>query len=234
MKNVSYLIKYAAAQIGRPYWCGTFGQIANEWLYHYNKSRLPMYYTANDFTKQFGQKVHDCVGLVKGAMWCNTPDSAPVYVASQDVTVEAMYKSAIDRGVVSNLNGKPCDGALLFNSSFGHVGVYIGNGYVVEAKGHAYGVVKSVYIPSNWAYWCKCVYFDYATEKPVNNEELKPNDRFTLSKDATIYGTSKKFASFVYDVPLYVIEINKNRVVFSIAKGGAVTGATNKKYCTKF
>ena len=232
MKNVNYLISYATAQIGKPYWCGTFGQVATEWLYHYNKGRLPMYYTANDFMSQLGQKVHDCVGLVKGAMWCNTPEAQPTYVPSQDYTVKQMYTSAIEKGLIKNIK-EPAKGALLFNSSFGHVAIYIGNGYIVEAKGHAWGVQKNPYVPVNWTYWSKCIFFDYKDSEPTPVGDLKVGDCFKLEADAPIYGTKKKFASFVYNVPLYVLEINKNRVVFSISRGGAVTGACNKKYCTK-
>ena len=60
------LVEYAKAQLGRPYWMGTFGQFATEWLYNYNKGRLPAYYTDKDFPSQYGQKVHDCIGLIKG------------------------------------------------------------------------------------------------------------------------------------------------------------------------
>lgn len=233
MKKVSYLIEYATAQIGRPYWCGTFGQFATEWLYHYNKSRLPMFYTANDFMKQLGQKVHDCVGLVKGAMWCAYPNAAPVYNPKEDITIQAFYNSATKRGTITS-NTVLKNGTLLMTNGFSHVGIY-NDGWVIQAKGHAYGVTKDVYIPSNWAFWCETSYFIYDDVKPTPTpaSDIKAGDKVYLLPDATIYGTSKRFADFVYNFPVYVLEINKNRVVFSIYRNGPVTGATNKKYIYK-
>ena len=233
MKNVEYLIKYATAQIGRPYWYGTFGQIASEWLYHYNKSRLPEFYKANDFVRQFGQKVHDCNGLIKGAMWCDTPDAVPThYTPNEDFTIRGIYDAAIHKGLVSESKSIP-EGALVIASTFGHIGIYT-NGWVIHAKGHAFGVVREVFTKSNWCYWCECIYFDYKAEpKPDSKTELKRGDMCKLLPEATIYGTNKKFADFVYTMPVYVLEQNKNRVVFSIYKDGAVTGATLRRYLVK-
>ena len=41
----------------------------------------------------------------------------------------------------------------VFMRDMGHVGVYIGNGEVVEAMGHGYGVVKTKVAGRGWAYW---------------------------------------------------------------------------------
>jgi hypothetical protein len=35
----------------------------------------------------------------------------------------------------------------------GHVGIYIGNGEVIEARGHAYGVVKTKLARRPWKRW---------------------------------------------------------------------------------
>ena len=37
----------------------------------------------------------------------------------------------------------------------GHIGVYIGNGYVIEAMGTKYGVVKTQLAGRNWSHWLK-------------------------------------------------------------------------------
>ena len=65
-KTASGLVAYCKAQLGKPYWMGTYGNTASAQLYKDNKARLPSYYTANDFPSQYGQRVHDCVGLIKG------------------------------------------------------------------------------------------------------------------------------------------------------------------------
>ena len=60
-------------------------------------------------------------------------------------------------------------GALVFMS--GHVGVYIGDGYVVEARGHNYGVVKTKLSARAWKTWGKHPLIDYGSgtsTTPVN------------------------------------------------------------------
>lgn len=62
---------------------------------------------------------------------------------------------------------------------------------------------------------------------------LAVGDKVKLFSNATIYGSTKKFSSWVYDCTLYVREIDGNRIVISTLKTGDITGATDKKYLTK-
>ena len=43
----------------------------------------------------------------------------------------------------------------------GHIGVYIGNGEVVEAMGTRYGVVKTKLEGARWTHWLKIPYISY-------------------------------------------------------------------------
>jgi hypothetical protein len=70
-----------------------------------------------------------------------------------------------------------------------------------------------------------------ATTETAQNT-LKVGDTVTLSADATVYGSSLKFKSWVYDSTLYVRQIDGDKVVISTQKTGDVTGATHKKYLT--
>lgn len=58
-------------------------------------------------------------------------------------------------------------------------------------------------------------------------------DKVKLVSNATIYGSTNKFATWVYNSVLYVREIDGNRIVISTQKTGDITGATDKKYLTK-
>ena len=151
MKTGKGLAEYAIAQLGRPYWWGCFGQRADGVLYAQKKKQYPGYYTAADFHNQYGQKVHDCVGLIKGYLWCDSPDGSPKYNGAQDVAVEGLYRTCHRKGGISTLPETP--GVCVFMANMGHVGVYIGNGEVVEAMGHAVGVVKTKLVGRGWAYW---------------------------------------------------------------------------------
>ena len=150
-KTGAGLVSYAQAQLGLPYWMGTFGQTATAALYASNKARLPQYYTASDFASQYGKRVHDCVGLIKGYLWSATPTAVPVYNAAQDVNAAGLYARCSRRGSLSTMPEKP--GVCVFMSGLDHVGVYIGGGWVIEARGHAYGVVKTKLAARGWTLW---------------------------------------------------------------------------------
>lgn len=169
MKTGQGLAEYAIAQLGRPYWWGCFGQLADGALYAQKKKQYPGYYTAADFQSQYGQKVHDCVGLIKGYLWCDSPDGYPRYNAAQDVAVEGLYRKCSRKGSITTLPDTP--GVCVFMANMGHVGVYIGNGEVVEAMGHAYGVVKTKLAGRGWAYWGIPEWIDYSGDitKPSSN-----------------------------------------------------------------
>jgi hypothetical protein len=150
-KTNTGLVEYALAQLGKPYWWGTFGQTASAALLAQKRTQYPGYYTADDFESQFGQKVHDCVGLIKGYRWCDTPDSEPAYKSVQDVAVSGLYMSCPESGSIDTMPDMP--GVCVFMRDMSHVGVYVGDGYVVEASGHAKGVVRTRLKDRGWALW---------------------------------------------------------------------------------
>lgn len=185
MKTGQGLAEYAIAQLGRPYWWGCFGQLADGVLYAQKKKQYPAYYTAADFHSQYGQKVHDCVGLIKGYLWCDSPDGSPKYKGAQDVAVEGLYKICGKHGDIGSIPETP--GVCVFMANMGHVGVYIGNGEVVEAMGHAYGVVKTKLNGRGWAYWGMPDWISYedsgAVETPsaVSGGSSTQGEAFTLN-----------------------------------------------------
>ena len=181
MKTGQGLAEYALAQLGRPYWWGCFGQRADGALYAQKKKQYPGYYTAADFPSQYGQKVHDCVGLIKGYLWCDSADGEPKYCGAQDVAVEGLYRKCSRKGSITTLPDTP--GICVFMANMGHVGVYIGNGEVVEAMGHAYGVVKTKVAGRGWAYWGMPEWIDYGSENPSQSDAptaIPREEDFTL------------------------------------------------------
>jgi len=152
------LVEYARKQVGRPYWYGTFGNIASPVLYSAKKKQYPAYYASwSDFPEQFGQRVHDCIGLVKGYLWSDTAASVPKYNARQDVSANDMLSLCKEKGVISSMPDIP--GVLVFMK--GHVGIYAGKGEVIEARGHEYGVVVTKLSERPWKNWGKCPFIEY-------------------------------------------------------------------------
>lgn len=158
MKTNTALVEYAKAQLGLPYWYGTFGQTGTADLYTYKKKQYPQYYKSwNDFPTQYGKRVHDCVGLIKGYLWSDTATSKPVYNSKQDVSANGMLSKCLEKGKIATMPDIP--GVLVFMN--GHVGVYIGGGEVIEARGHEYGVVKTKLKARPWVNWGKCPWIEY-------------------------------------------------------------------------
>ena len=167
-KTARGLVEYAKAQLGRPYWYGTFGQAASKPLYNEKKNRYPNYYQW-DYTGEIA-KVHDCVGLVKGYLWCDTPeDNTPVYNAAQDISANMMRDVCIKIGTMLSIPETP--GVLVFYDN--HMGVYIGGGEVIEARGRKYGVVKTKLAERPWKLWGYCPFVSYTEPEQTETEAVK-------------------------------------------------------------
>lgn len=160
-KTAAGLIAYCKAQLGKPYWYGTFGQVSTKSLLDYKNEQYPNYYIAKDFEKQLGVKVHDCIGLIKGYMWSKSADDEhPAYATNgfKDLSADRYYRHAKKKGTMSTF--PDVAGVAVFMK--GHVGVYIGNGEVIEARGHAYGVVTTKLSERKWTSWAYIdeIYYD--------------------------------------------------------------------------
>lgn len=159
-KTASGLVEYAKAQLGRPYWYGSFGQAASQELYEQKKRQYPSKYEWDYDGKT--AKVHDCAGLIKGYLWCSDPeDGNPVYDPARDKSANAMYTACKTKGEMAAMPDVP--GVLVFYP--GHVGVYVGDGKVVEARGRKYGVVTTKLTQRPWKTWGYCPYVTYETVK---------------------------------------------------------------------
>ena len=143
-----------------------------------------------DSTKQYGQKwvghyVTDCSGLF---YWAFKQLGGYMYHGSN-----TMYKSyCVSKGKLKN--GSRTDGNELkpgtavftgTEDNHGHVGLYIGNGEVIEAQGTQAGVVKSKVSLSKWTFWGELKGVDYDNSIPTSTTE--PED--TNTKSAVVIGT---------------------------------------------
>lgn len=168
-KTNTGLVAYAKAKVGCYYWFGTYGQMASKSLYNAKKKQYPKYYTAKDFATQIAhpKQVFDCSGLIKGYLWTDSiNDKTPKYNANQDFGATSFYNHAKKKGKYSS-SVKMKVGTLVFkgdDKTKSHVGVYVGNNTVVEAKGHAYGVVSSKLSTGKWKYWAECHLIKYEAE----------------------------------------------------------------------
>lgn len=69
--------------------------------------------------------------------------------------------------------------------------------------------------------------------KPEPVVTFKVGDTVKLTSDATVYGKTTRFSSWVYNSTLYVRDVDGDRIVVSTVKTGAVTGSVDKKHLVR-
>ena len=181
------LVNFCLSMIGMPYWYGTcvykcstsmLNSKSKQYPDHYKSDRTARY--KDDIAKK---KVSmDCVGMIKGFFWTNGGQGVRDYIEGKgDFTNKYGSNGCPDKsangmldwckskkakwGSINTLPEVP--GILLFKA--GHVGVYIGNGYAVEAQGFAYGVKKTKVSSRSWVTWAYLPdsILDYSSSTPI-------------------------------------------------------------------
>lgn len=231
-KTAKGLVEYAKAQLGKPYWYGTFGQAASQELWEQKKRQYSKYYDRPYDPAVAGQKVHDCVGLIKGYLWCESPeDAAPVYDATRDRSANGMHNACETKGEMATM--PEVLGLLVFYTN--HVGVYIGGGEVIEARGRKYGVVKTKLTDRPWTSWGYCPYITYeapeqekdtvAVELPVLKKGIKSETVWAMQNLLLAAGYEMKSGDTVYGADGSFGGATRRAVEkFQVENGLAVTG----------
>lgn len=166
-KNNLDLVQWAisAYQNDWGYVMGTFGQVLTNDLLEAKLVQLPdAVGPYEDFIRQnyLGVRTADCIGLIKGYSWYD-PETGNINYGTNgmpDVGADQIYNQASEKGSMSTMPEIP---GILVHAP-GHIGVYIGGGYVIEAMGTRYGVVKTSVGSRNWTGWCKNPYINYVDD----------------------------------------------------------------------
>ena len=163
-KNADDLVQYAirAYEEHWGYVWGTFGHVLTEGLFESKLAQYPEALSDNaDFIRQtwVGKRTTDCVGLIKGYGWLDADSQEIIYNTNgmPDLSANEIYHAASVSGTIDTIPETP--GLAVWHD--GHIGVYIGNGEVVEAMGTRYGVVKTKLSNGRWTHWLKIPYISY-------------------------------------------------------------------------
>lgn len=163
-KNAADLVVYVtnAWNSGWGYVWGTYGQTLTPELLQYKLTQYPDgvgKYAAFIRANWLGKPTADCVGLIKGYGWLSTDTMTIDYGTHgmPDIGANEMYYTATQRGSIDTMSDTP--GLAVWKS--GHIGVYIGNGEVIEAMGTKYGVVKTQLEGRGWTHWLEVPYINY-------------------------------------------------------------------------
>ena len=200
------LVEHAEKWVGQVYWYGTYCQPCTESRLNAKKKQYPSHYTSGRMATykkhiQQGKKCTDCVGLIKGYCWDGT-DGDPGYAINgcPDVSANGMYRAAKVKGSIKTLPETP--GLLLWRD--GHIGVYVGGGYAVEARGFNYGVVKTRVKDRTWTNWCECPYIEYQGGTDVPKDTVL-GDRILKKgmKGSDVKTLQEKLMELGYKLPKY-------------------------------
>ena len=114
-----------------------------------------------------GRRTSDCVGLIKGYGWYDETSGTIKYGTNgmKDVTADGMFNAAVEKGPISTMPDIP--GIAVWHQ--GHIGVYIGNGYVIHAANTYDGVIKTPITSSGWTHWLKVPYINYVEETDADS-----------------------------------------------------------------
>ena len=170
-KNNLDLVKWAeyAADKGWGYVYGTYGTVLSESMLTAKMEQYPdEVATKEQFIRDtwLGKRSADCVGLLKGYGWFNTA-SQDTEIGSngmQDLSANGMYDAATVKGEISTIPETP--GLAVWKD--GHIGIYIGDGNVVEAYGTERGVIRSVLADGGWTHWLEVPSINYVEQEETS------------------------------------------------------------------
>lgn len=150
------------------YWYGTYCNPCNNSLLTGKTKQYPSHYKA-DRQKTYkshitqGKIATDCVGLIKGYHW--ELDGVVKYNRNKlpDFSASQMYQYAKVKGSIDTLPEIP--GVLVWVGDKSHIGVYLGNGYIGEARNFTHGVQLNALNERNFKYWGLDPYISYTAEE---------------------------------------------------------------------
>lgn len=221
MYKASEFVEACKRLVGMPYWYGTCIYPCSRSLLASKKVQYPTHYRESRMRKYESDcEKHllamDCVGMIKGFFWCGGLSPIFSYINGGCSLPRKYGKDIPDKSANSlgpwckskgaqagKIDSIPDVPGIIVHKS-GHVGVYVGNGEVVEARGFDYGVVKTKVKERPWKDWfylpASVLDYDKATSDPPGEpEEPKPGEAeisyfiYTVVAGDRLWNISKRF-----------------------------------------
>lgn len=170
MYNNNGLVEHCKAWLKYPtrYGWGCWGQPVSESIITAKAKQYPDHYDyarQSQLRKLIGKAwLIDCVGLIKNYYWGMVPGGTKVeYQLKTDVSADDMYYRASIKGIMRNMP----DQTGICVQLPGHIGVYIGDGKVIESTRGVFGdgVVVTKLTDRKWEHWLQCPYIEYKAKE---------------------------------------------------------------------
>lgn len=193
-------------QLKRPYWYGTYHNKCTEKLLQKKAKQYPAHYTEKRMLTyrkhiEAGQTCGDCVGAaIKGAVWSELGTREPKYGSHDcpDKSADGMFSYCKKIGMPwGEINTMPDKIGLAVRYK-GHVGVYVGNGEVVEWRGFKYGCVLTKLKDRKWLHWYELPWTEYVDEV----ENPQPTLRWGDTGEA-VKKLQETLLNLGYKLPMY-------------------------------
>lgn len=154
---------------GWGYVYGTYGTVLTQKILDIKAKQYPDEVGGKyDFIKSnwLGGRTADCVGLIKGYSWLDEATGQINYGTNgmPDIGADGMYSAATEKGTIDTIPEIP--GVAVWHN--GHIGIYIGDGYVIQAANTKKGVIKTPLSYNSWTHWLKIPYITYIEEETTS------------------------------------------------------------------
>lgn len=192
------LVRYAVNAVGGGYCWGADGQVCSPAVRQELANRTSNTETRNNLlglcAKWDGKKIWDCSGLFRGA-W-------RTLLKYRSGGATGIYnKWCFMTGTINTLPDEP--GIAVFRgtpNNMEHVGLYIGGGEVIDARGSAKGVVRGTLESyGRWTHWGRLEDVDYSeseAESPATNKvKWSATVRTKTGNGISLWDTPLKSAS---------------------------------------
>ena len=139
----------------------------------------------------------DCAGLIKWFLWTDGDiEKAPFYNEKTDRGTAGLYRDAKEKGLIGTL--PEMKGVIVYKD--GHVGVYMGDGNVIECTlgSRGDGVVRSKLNAAGWTHWLKVPEITYVEQPKEEQPKKEP-----------VITATKKIPQFVNKIKNLFTNIDK-------------------------
>lgn len=222
-KSIAGMLKWAQKALDNKwvYWYGTCGYACTLNLLNSKTAQYPSHYKSSrrsGYRKDIaeGKICCDCIGLFKSYAWDKDGDVETIGAArlsneQPDCSATMALNACKIKGHIDIIPEIP--GLAVWNESGGHIGLYVGNGEIIEARGFDYDVCRTKVKDREFVTWGIYPYLEYTEEEVALAKATLSGQKAVTT---AIINTNEATGLSLWDSPKKnsrVIKVRKNEVV---------------------